>query len=60
MDNTTTDWFGIQGREQDGWTAIQFRRLIDTCDPMDLPIKVTDIVSSFVYLLLKMQIIVWK
>ena len=40
IDNGTADWIGIQGREQDGWTAIEFRRLIDTCDPMDVPIKV--------------------
>ncbi len=40
IDNTTVDWFGLQGREQDGWTAIQFTRLLVTCDPMDVPIKV--------------------
>ena len=40
VDNTTADWFGIQGREQSGWTAIQFRRLLDTCDTMDVPIRV--------------------
>ncbi len=40
IDNGTADWIGIQGREQDGWTAIEFQRLIDTCDPMDVPIKV--------------------
>jgi hypothetical protein len=40
INNGTTDWFGIQGREQDGWTAIQSQRLVDACDPMDVPIKV--------------------
>ncbi len=40
LDNTTINWFALQGREQDGWTAIQFKRLLDTCDPMDYPIKV--------------------
>ncbi|CAF3785266.1 unnamed protein product [Rotaria sp. Silwood1] len=40
IDNTTTDWYALQGREQNGWTAIQFKRLIDTCDSMDVPIKV--------------------
>ncbi|CAF1144593.1 unnamed protein product [Adineta ricciae] len=39
IDYTTTDWFAVQGREQDGWTAIQFRRLLETCDSMDVPIK---------------------
>ncbi|CAF0896092.1 unnamed protein product [Adineta ricciae] len=39
IDYTTTDWFALQGREQDGWTAIQFRRLLETCDSMDVPIK---------------------
>ncbi|CAF4575124.1 unnamed protein product [Rotaria sp. Silwood1] len=39
LDNTTTDWFVLNGREQDGWTAIQFKRLLDTCDPMDVRIK---------------------
>ncbi|CAF4482771.1 unnamed protein product, partial [Rotaria sp. Silwood2] len=39
IDNTTTDWFAIRGREQNGWTAIQFKRLLDTCDSMDYPIK---------------------
>ncbi|CAF3621213.1 unnamed protein product [Rotaria sp. Silwood1] len=28
------------GREQDGWTAIQFNRRLNTCDSMDVPIKV--------------------
>ena len=40
LDNTTQDWFGVQGREENGWTAIQFKRLLDTCDVMDYPIKV--------------------
>ncbi|CAF2458331.1 unnamed protein product [Rotaria sp. Silwood2] len=39
IDNTTQDWFALQGREQNGWTAIQFKRLFDTCDNMDYPIK---------------------
>ncbi|CAF1351319.1 unnamed protein product [Adineta steineri] len=38
-DNTTVDWFATQGREQNGWTAIQFHRLLDTCDYMDVAIK---------------------
>ncbi|CAF4701003.1 unnamed protein product, partial [Rotaria sp. Silwood2] len=42
IDNTTTDWFHLQGREQNGWTLIQFKRLVDTCDSMDVPIKVRD------------------
>ncbi|CAF1630879.1 unnamed protein product [Rotaria sp. Silwood1] len=37
---TTNDWFALQGREQDGWTAIQFNRRLNTCDSMDVPIKV--------------------
>ncbi|CAF4408788.1 unnamed protein product, partial [Rotaria sp. Silwood2] len=40
VDNTTQDWFGLQGHEVNGWTAIQFKRLLDTCDIMDYPIKV--------------------
>jgi hypothetical protein len=40
IDNTTTDWFALQGREENGWTSIQFKRLLDTCDTMDVPIKV--------------------
>ena len=47
VDNTTADWFGIQGREQSGWTAIQFRRLLDTCDTMDVPIRVRTPAYSF-------------
>ncbi|CAF3285978.1 unnamed protein product [Rotaria sp. Silwood2] len=39
VDSTTQDWFGLQGREVNGWTAIQFKRLLDTCDIMDYPIK---------------------
>ncbi|CAF5170487.1 unnamed protein product, partial [Rotaria sp. Silwood1] len=39
IDNTTIDWFALQGREASGWTAIQFKRLLDTCDIMDVPIK---------------------
>ncbi|CAF3530107.1 unnamed protein product, partial [Rotaria sp. Silwood2] len=40
VDNTTNDWFALQGREQNGWTAIQFKRSFDTCDSMDVSIKV--------------------
>ncbi|CAF4657670.1 unnamed protein product [Rotaria sp. Silwood2] len=40
VDNTTIDWFAVQGHEVNGWTAIQFKRLLDTCDIMDVPIKV--------------------
>ena len=40
VDNTTADWFGLKGREESGWTAIQFKRALDTCDTMDVPIKV--------------------
>ncbi|CAF1140454.1 unnamed protein product [Rotaria sp. Silwood1] len=39
VDNTTIDWFALQGHEVSGWTAIQFKRLLDTCDIMDVPIK---------------------
>ncbi|CAF4733552.1 unnamed protein product, partial [Rotaria magnacalcarata] len=39
MDNTTQDWFLLKGQEQNGWTAIQFKRSFDSCDPMDVPIK---------------------
>ncbi len=40
LDNTTIDWFGLRGQEVNGWTAIQFRRALDTCDTMDVAIKV--------------------
>jgi hypothetical protein len=40
IDNTTNDWIAIKGQESNGWTAIQFKRLLDTCDSMDYPIKV--------------------
>ena len=40
IDNTTQDWHVIQGREENGWTSIQFKRLLETCDEMDVPIKV--------------------
>ncbi|CAF2134802.1 unnamed protein product [Rotaria magnacalcarata] len=49
IDNTTTDWFAIRGREQNGWTAIQFKRLLDTCDSMDYPIKSGTNVVIFAY-----------
>jgi hypothetical protein len=40
IDTTTTDWYAFRGREENGWTAIQFKRLLDTCDTMDVAIKV--------------------
>ena len=40
IDNTTADWFALRGREQNGWTAIQFQRALDTCDSMDVAIAV--------------------
>ncbi|CAF3197010.1 unnamed protein product [Rotaria socialis] len=49
IDNTTTDWYAIRGREQNGWTAIQFKRLLDTCDSMDYPIKSGTNVVIFAY-----------
>jgi len=49
IDNTTTDWFALQGREQNGWTAIQFKRLLDTCDTLDVPIKVCHRFVSEIY-----------
>ena len=44
IDNTTKDWFALKGREENGWTVIQFKRLLDTCDMMDVPIKVIRLV----------------
>ena len=44
-DMTSTDWFGMRGREQDGWTAIQFKRRLDTCDSSDVPIKVRSLID---------------
>ncbi|CAF1240142.1 unnamed protein product, partial [Didymodactylos carnosus] len=49
IDNTTQDWFVLQGQEQDGWTAIQFKRYFDTCDPMDVPIKSGTNILIFAY-----------
>ena len=46
LDETTQDWFGLQGREENGWTAIQFKRLIDTCDKLDVRIKVRPSTTS--------------
>jgi hypothetical protein len=43
MDTTSTDWFALSGSEQNGWTAIQFKRLLDTCDTMDVAITVREI-----------------
>jgi hypothetical protein len=40
MDTTSQDWTALQGQEQNGWTAIQMKRLLDTRDRMDVPIKV--------------------
>ncbi|UJR17775.1 hypothetical protein I4U23_004673 [Adineta vaga] len=39
IDNTTQDWFILRGQEQNGWTAVQFKRAFDSCDPMDVPIR---------------------
>ncbi|CAF2078555.1 unnamed protein product [Rotaria magnacalcarata] len=39
IDNTTSDWSAIKGSEQNGWTVIQFKRFLDTCDSMDVSIK---------------------
>ncbi|CAF1244576.1 unnamed protein product, partial [Didymodactylos carnosus] len=39
IDNTTKDWFPLNGKEENGWTAIQFKRKLDTCDIMDVTIK---------------------
>ncbi|CAF4122703.1 unnamed protein product [Rotaria magnacalcarata] len=49
IDNTTTDWFHLQGREQNGWTSIQFKRLLDTCDSMDVSIRSGTNVLIFAY-----------
>ncbi|CAF3637859.1 unnamed protein product [Rotaria sp. Silwood1] len=48
-DDTTMDWHAMQGRELNGWTAIQFKRLLDTCDSMDVPIKSGTNVLIFAY-----------
>lgn len=41
LDKTTNDWFPLNGREENGWTIIQFKRLLNTCDQqMDVQIKV--------------------
>ncbi|CAF4624190.1 unnamed protein product [Rotaria sp. Silwood1] len=49
VDNTTKDWFALKGREQNGWTAIQFKRFLDTCDTMDVPIKSGTNILIFAY-----------
>ncbi|CAF2373593.1 unnamed protein product [Rotaria sp. Silwood2] len=49
VDNTTRDWFALNGREQDGWTAIQFKRALDTCDTMDVPIRSGTNILIFAY-----------
>ena len=59
LDNTTTNWFALKGREQDGWTAIQFKRLLDTCDPMDVPIKVRNAILCTINGMISVCI-VWK
>lgn len=46
IDNTTQDWFILHGQEQNGWTAIQMKRAFDSCDPMDVPIKVRIVIIS--------------
>ncbi|CAF3865400.1 unnamed protein product [Rotaria sp. Silwood2] len=38
MDKNEVNWIVLQGREVNGWTAIQFKRMFDTCDSMDVPI----------------------
>ncbi|UJR14303.1 hypothetical protein I4U23_001293 [Adineta vaga] len=48
-DNTTEDWFVLQGQEKNGWTAIRFKRLLDTCDSMDVPIKSGTNILIFAY-----------
>ncbi|UJR06551.1 hypothetical protein I4U23_010834 [Adineta vaga] len=49
IDNTTTDWYALRGREESGWTAIQFKRLLDTCDIMDVAIKSGTNILIFAY-----------
>ncbi|CAM4934262.1 unnamed protein product [Rotaria socialis] len=39
LDNATQDWFLLRGHEKDGWAAIQCKRLLSTCDSMNVPIK---------------------
>lgn len=39
-DSTTQDWVGLQGREENNWTAIQFKRALNTGDSLDIPIEV--------------------
>ncbi|CAF0867444.1 unnamed protein product [Adineta steineri] len=48
-DSTTQDWFGLQGREENDWTAIQFKRALDTHDTMDFPIRSGINVVLFAY-----------
>ncbi|CAF2441731.1 unnamed protein product [Rotaria sp. Silwood2] len=49
IDSTTNDWIGLQGREENGWTAIQFKRLLETCDYMDVSIKTGTNIVIFAY-----------
>ncbi|CAF1122491.1 unnamed protein product [Rotaria sp. Silwood1] len=49
IDDTTIDWFALQGHEENGWTAIQFKRFLDTCDSMDVPIKSGTNILIFAY-----------
>lgn len=71
IDNSTQDWFLLEGKEQDGWTAIRFKRYFDSCDPMDVPIKVIvfiepvkypnlsdSLAQTFLYLLMALLILI--
>ncbi|CAF4012623.1 unnamed protein product [Adineta steineri] len=49
MDNTTQDWIALKGQEQNGWTALQFKRSFDTCDSMDVPIRSGTNIVIFAY-----------
>ena len=40
IDKTRNDWFPLNGREENGWTIIQLKRLLNTCDQTDIQIKV--------------------
>ncbi|CAF1570125.1 unnamed protein product, partial [Adineta ricciae] len=49
IDNTTQDWFLLDAQEKNGWTATQFKRAFDSCDPMDVPIKSGTNILIFAY-----------
>ncbi|CAF1311025.1 unnamed protein product [Adineta ricciae] len=49
IDNTTQDWFLLGAQEKNGWTATQFKRAFDSCDPMDVPIKSGTNILIFAY-----------